>query len=88
MNRIIKSMENKYLESSLNMIRRTFTQSEDAENAEIVVSLVREIRSKEFYLPELELVMVNEEDEFQDIRRFRYNRRRECRLACSPVPYG
>ncbi len=63
MNRIIKSMENKYLESSLNMIRRTFTQSEDAENAEIVVSLVREIRSKEFYLPELELVMVNEEDE-------------------------
>ncbi|MBQ3074155.1 MAG: hypothetical protein IJD19_05805 [Ruminococcus sp.] len=34
MNRIIKSMENKYLESSLNMIRRTFTQSEDAENSE------------------------------------------------------
>lgn len=32
MNRIIKSMENKYLESSLNMIRRTFTQSEDAES--------------------------------------------------------
>ncbi len=63
MNRIIKSMEDKYLESSLDMIRRTFTQSESAEDAEIVVNLIEEIRSKEFYVPELELVMVNEEDE-------------------------
>ncbi len=63
MNRIIKSMENKYLIPSLDMIRRTFTNSESAEDAQIVVSLVQEIRSMEYYVPELELVMVDENDE-------------------------
>ena len=63
MNRIIKSMEEKYLQSSLNMIRRTFTNSESAEDAQIVVNLVQEIRSMRFYIPELELVMVDENDE-------------------------
>ncbi len=63
MNRIIKSMENKYLEPSINMIRRTFTNSETAEDAQIVVNIVREIRSLPFYVPKLELVMVNDEDE-------------------------
>ena len=63
MNRIIKSMEEKYLQSSLNMIRRTFTNSESAEDAQIVVNLVQEIRSMRFYIPELELIMVDENDE-------------------------
>ncbi len=63
MNRTIKSMENKYLQSSLDMVRRTFTNSESAEDAQIVVNLVEEIRAKEFYLPELELIMVDEKDE-------------------------
>lgn len=63
MNRTIKSMENKYLQSSLDMVRRTFTNSESSEDAEIVVNLIKEIRAKEFYVPELELIMVNEEDE-------------------------
>ena len=45
MNRIIKSMENKYLQPSLDMIKRTFTNSENEENAQIVVGLVEEIRS-------------------------------------------
>ena len=58
MNRTIKSMEDKYLISSLDMIRRTFTNSESAEDAQIVVNLVQEIRSMEYYVPELELVMV------------------------------
>lgn len=61
MNRIIKPMEDKYLVSSLEMIRRTFTNSESAEEAQVVVSLVQEIRSMRFYVPELELVMVNAE---------------------------
>ena len=39
MNRIIFSMENKYLQSSLDMIRRTFSNSETAEDALIVVNL-------------------------------------------------
>ena len=63
MNRTIKSMENKYLNPSLDMIRRTFTNSESAEDAQIVVSLVQEIRLMKYYVPELELVMVDENDE-------------------------
>ncbi len=63
MNRIIKSMEDKYLEKSLDMIRRTFTNSESAEDAQIVVDIVEEIRSLRFYVPELEFVMVDETDE-------------------------
>lgn len=63
MNRIIKSMEAKYLEPAVNMVRRTFTNSESAEDAQIVVNIVEEIRSMVSYVPELEIVMVNEEDE-------------------------
>lgn len=63
MNRTIKSMENKYLQSSLDMIRRTFTNSESAEDAQIVVNLVEEIRTMKYYVPELELIMVDEKDE-------------------------
>ena len=63
MNRIIKSMEEKYLQSSLDMVRRTFTDSENAENAQIVVNLIEEIRCMDTYIPELELIMVDENDE-------------------------
>ena len=63
MNRIIKSMEDKYLSRSLDMVRRTFTDSENAEEADLVVRLIKEIRSMSTYVPELELIMVNDEDE-------------------------
>ncbi len=63
MNRKIFTMENKYLQSSLDMIRRTFTNSETAEDAQIVVDIVEEIRSLPYYIKELELVMANDEDE-------------------------
>ena len=63
MNRIIKPMENKYLQPSLDMIKRTFTNSENEENAQIVVGLVEEIRSMNRYIPELELIMIDENDE-------------------------
>ncbi len=63
MNRTIKSMEDKYLQSSLDMVKRTFTNSESAEDAQIVVNLVQEIRSMDYYVPELELIMVDEKDE-------------------------
>ena len=39
-----------------------FTDSEGKEPADIVKQLVLEIRSKRFYLPELELIMVDELD--------------------------
>ena len=61
--RIIKSMEEKYLAPSLELVEAVFTASECAENGKLVRSLVEEIRSKRFYLPELELTMVDENDE-------------------------
>ena len=63
MNRIIKSMEDQYLNLSLDMVRRTFTDSENAEEAEVVVSLIKEIRAMDTYIPELELIMVDDKDE-------------------------
>ena len=61
--RIIKSMEDKYLNPSLDMVRRTFTDYENAEEADLVVNLIKEIRAMDTYVPELELIMVNDEDE-------------------------
>ena len=61
--RIIKSMEEKYLVPALELVEGVFTDSECAENGKLVRSLVAEIRSKRFYLPELELIMVTETDE-------------------------
>ena len=63
MERIIKSMEEKYLIPSLNLVESVFTAHENAEEGKLVRSLVEEIRSKRFYLPELELIMVDENDE-------------------------
>ena len=63
MTRIIKSMQPKYLNSSLELVEKVFTESECAENGKLVRGLVEEIRSKKYYLPELELIMVNEDDE-------------------------
>ena len=56
-------MEDKYLNSSLDMVRRTFTDYENEKEAELVVNLIKEIRAMETYIPELELIMVNDEDE-------------------------
>ena len=61
--RIIKSMGDKYLNPSLDMVRRIFTDSENAEEADVVVRLIKEIRSMSTYVPEMELIMVNDEDE-------------------------
>lgn len=62
MNRIIRSATPKYLKESLDLVETVFAESEGAESGKIVRSLVEEIRSKKFYLPELELIMVNEEE--------------------------
>ena len=45
------------------MIRRTFANHEGDEYADVVVELVREIRSMNTYVPGLELIMVNSNDE-------------------------
>ena len=61
--RIIKSMEEKYLVPALDLVEAVFTAHSDAEEGKLVRRLVEEIRSKRFYLPELELIMVDENDE-------------------------
>ena len=63
MERTIKSMEEKYLDPSLELVETVFTEHSDAEEGKLVRSLVEEIRSKRWYLPELELIMVDEADE-------------------------
>ena len=60
MNRIIKCAIPQYLNESLDLVERVFTESEGEESGKLVRSLVEEIRSKRFYLPELDLVMVDE----------------------------
>ena len=62
MKRTIKSMEEKYLLPAAELVEAVFTDHESAEEGKLVRRLVEEIRSKRFYLPELELIMVDEED--------------------------
>ena len=62
MQRIIKSMEEKYLQPALELVEEVFTAWDSPEEGKTVRNLVEEIRSKKYYLPELELVMVDERD--------------------------
>ena len=61
--RTIKQIENKYLTPTLDLVEQVFTAHSDAEEGKLVRSLVEEIRAKRVYLPELELVMVDEQDD-------------------------
>ena len=60
--RAIKTMEEKYLRSSLELVEAVFSESESPEDGALVRRLVEEIRSKRFYIPELEFVMVDGTD--------------------------
>ena len=63
MERYMKSMEDKYLLASLNLVEDVFTKWRDEEEGRLVRQLVEEIRAKKYYVPELEFIMVNEDDE-------------------------
>ncbi|MCH5278731.1 MAG: N-acetyltransferase [Christensenellaceae bacterium] len=63
MERIIKCMESKYLLPSLDLVEDVFAKWNGPEEGKVVRRLVEEIRSKKYYVPELELIMVNEDDE-------------------------
>lgn len=81
--RTIKSMEEKYLVPSLELVEAVFTAHENAKEGKLVRDLVEEIRSKRFYLPELELIMVDENDEvigYSMFSRFHLEGRYEDRL--------
>ena len=87
--RIIKSMEEKYLFPSLDLVEAVFTAHENVEEGKLARSLVEEIRNKRFYLPELELIMVDENDEvigYVNFARFHLEGRYENELLLlSPV---
>ncbi|MDE5582165.1 MAG: hypothetical protein K2J08_00465 [Ruminococcus sp.] len=59
MKRTIKSMENKYLIPALNIIEEVFTEHDSEKEGKMVRGLVEKIRSKNYYLPELELITRN-----------------------------
>ena len=61
MKKVIKIMENKYRVPALDLVEQVFTAHSDAEEGKLVRALVEEIRCKRFYLPELELIMVDED---------------------------
>lgn len=63
MERIIKSMEEKYLLSSLKLVEDVFAESDSPEEGKLVRRLVEEIRAKKYYISDLELIMLNEDDE-------------------------
>jgi len=58
--REITSMKPEYLLSSLELVEQVFTEYENAEEGRTVRRLVEEIRSKKYYLPELELLMLED----------------------------
>lgn len=61
--RTIQSMEEKYLVKSIELVEEVFTEHKDEKGGKAVRALVEEIRAKRFYLPELELIMVDENDD-------------------------
>ena len=88
--RVIKSMEEKYLRPSLDLVQAVFTAHSDAEEGDLVRRLVEEIRSKRWYLPELELIMVDEDTDevigYVNFSRFHLDGRYEQELLLlSPV---
>lgn len=58
--REITTMKPEYLLSSLDLVEQVFTDHENADEGKLVRRLVEEIRSKKYYLPELELLMLED----------------------------
>lgn len=63
MTRIIRPMSERYAQASLDLIKNVFTAWRDPEEGRVVRALTEEIRSKKYYVPALELVMVDETDQ-------------------------
>lgn len=61
-NQTIKCMDEKHRQESLDFVEKVFTISEGVKEGKTVRNLVEEIRSKKFYLPELELIMLDDRD--------------------------
>lgn len=63
MNRTIRNVDGqKDLANSLDLVEAVFAESEGEQSGKMVRSLVEEIRRKKYYLPELDLIMVDEKN--------------------------
>ncbi len=62
MRRIIKPMEDRYRLPSLELVEDVFARWDSPEEGRTVRALAEEIRAGKYYIPELELIMVNEDD--------------------------
>ena len=62
MERIMKSMEDKYLVPALDLVETVFTEHADVEEGKLVRTLVEEIRGMDTYIRSLELIMVDGDD--------------------------
>ncbi len=62
MKRMIRSMGPKYLLPSLELVQDAFSKCYNPEEGQVVRQLVEEIRAKKYYIPELELIMTDEND--------------------------
>ena len=60
--RTIKCVDEKHKTEALDLVQQVFTDHENVSEGKLVRSLVEEIRSKKYYVPELELIMVDEDD--------------------------
>lgn len=63
MNRTILPMDDAHREAALHLVERVFTEHDNADEGRLVRQLVEEIRAKKYYLPELELMTINEAGE-------------------------
>ena len=68
MERIIKSITKDKLAESLEFVKKVFSEFEDEESGNLVKNLVKEIRSKKYYVPELDLIMVDDNNEIIGLR--------------------
>lgn len=62
-NRIIKPVTEEYLGKSLDLVQQVFTEYKNLEEGIAVRKLVEEIRSKKYYVPELDLMVVDDSGE-------------------------
>lgn len=63
MERIIKTCSQQYAAPALDLIEKVFTAHADEQEGKLVRRLAEEIRSKKYYIPELELIMTDGQDE-------------------------
>lgn len=61
--RTIQPIEDCYLLPALQLVEQVFTDHENAKEGRMVRALTEEIRSKPFYLPDLEIIALSDEKE-------------------------